>query len=335
MRVLSLRRQRVGGIATYSAALADALDPMGIEVVIDDADDWIPNETGFSTDRRVSKLVKKAAQGFDLVHAWGYRAAWACSEAFYVRQPWLYTAYDLPKTTNSQLIDRLNAARVGICASRAVKLALDAADAINLEHVGPGIGDPPTLLEKAAARQRLALPTQGAVVLGFGRMERDRGFDALLDAMATVWTQVSDVHLVLLGDGTQHAELEKRARSEGARVSVVSRVLDKWMWLRAADIVVVPSRRAGFSMVAAEAMRAGTPVLARRTGGLVEMGHEDVSIAFFHDDDDLGDKLSSLLREPVILQTQGYSGQVRVEDQYSMSEAAQRHATLYRDLLAT
>lgn len=335
MRVLYIRRQRVGGIATYSEALGKELESHGIEVVIDDAEDWIPNETGFATDRRVTKLVKKAAQGFDLVHAWGYRPAWACSEAFYLRFPWVFTAYDIPKTTNSQLIDRLNAARTGLCVTRAVKLKLEAADTINLEVISPGIAAPPPLLEKVEARQRLALPTQGAVILGFGRMERERGFDALLAAMPTVWNRMSDVHLVLLGDGAEHDELEKQARSEGARVSVVRRVVDKWMWLRAADIVVVPSRRAGFSMVAGEAMMAGAPVLARRTGGLPEMGHEDVSIAFFHDDDDLGDKLSSLLAEPVLLQTQAYSGQVRVEDQYQIAEAGRRHATLYRDLLAT
>ncbi len=154
MRVLFIRRQKVGGIATYSDALARELENHGIEVVIDDAEDWIPNETGFATDRRVTKLVKKAAQGFDLVHAWGYRPAWACSEAFYLRSPWIFTAYDIPKTTNSQLIDRLNAARTGLCVTRAVKLKLEAADTINLELVPPGLATPPPLLEKAISGSR-------------------------------------------------------------------------------------------------------------------------------------------------------------------------------------
>jgi glycosyltransferase involved in cell wall biosynthesis len=43
------------------------------------------------------------------------------------------------------------------------------------------------------------------------------------------------------------------------------------------DLVVVPSRVEGFGRVAAEALRAGVPVLATRIGGLVEVldGHPD------------------------------------------------------------
>jgi len=334
LRVLFLRRQSIGGIATASEVLARELEKLEIEVVIDDAADWIPNQTGFTVDRRVSKLVKKAAQGFDLVHAWGYRAAWAASEAFYLRFPWVFTAYDIPKTTNSQLIDRLNAARTGFCSSRAVKLALEAADTINLETILPGIPETPAIADRTDARQRLALPSQGQIVLGFGRMVPERGFDALLKAMSTVWSHHGDAHLVLLGDGPEHRRIEERARGEGARVSVVSRVVDKWIWYAAADLVVVPSRRAGFSMVAAEAMAAGRAVLTRRTGGLPEMGSEDVTIAHFYDDEDLGDRISALLEQPELLNTMGYAGQVRMEDRYDCREAARRHSTVYRDLLA-
>ena len=321
-------------MATLSEALRRELDRLDVEVVIDDAADWIPNETGFTVDRKVSKEMKKAAQGFDLVHAWGYRAAWAASEAYYLKFPWVYTAYDIPKTRNSQLIDRLNAARLGICSSRAVKTALEEVDTVQLERITPGLTSAPNLYSRVEAKQRLALPSQGQVILGFGRMVPERGFDALLAAMPTVWDHHSDAHLVLLGDGPEHQKLDKEAQKYGARVSVVSKFQDKWMWLAAADLVVVPSRRVGFSMVAAEAMQAATPVLVRQAGGLGDMGNEDVSLAIFYDDDWLGDRISSLLGAPEVIRNIGYAGQVRANDYFDIAECARRHANAYRDLLA-
>ena len=46
MRVLILRRQEFGGIATYTNLLADALHDEDIEAIVDDAEDWIPNKKG-------------------------------------------------------------------------------------------------------------------------------------------------------------------------------------------------------------------------------------------------------------------------------------------------
>ncbi len=165
IRVLFLRRQRIGGIATYTEVLRHSLKAEGIDVVIDDAESWIPNETGWKADRQVSKALHEAAKGFDVVHAFGYRSAWACSEAFYLKKPWLYTAYDMPKTTVGPLIDRLNASRVGICVSRAVKKPLEEAETLNLEVVVPGVYVPEFRLETQEARVKLGLDPESPVVL--------------------------------------------------------------------------------------------------------------------------------------------------------------------------
>lgn len=325
MRVLYLRRQKVGGVATYTELLRHALEAEGYDVVIDDAEEWIPNETGWSVDRKVSKALKEAVKGFDLVHAFGYRAAWACSEAFYLKRPWVYTAYDMPKTTVSQLIDRLNAARTGICVSRAVKNALEEGDALNLEVVTPGVWVPADRPTTEEARRFLGLEPERPVVLMLGPFGPDRGTQAFLDAAEQLKFEAPNLTVAMVGEGL--------AKSPPASVTFVERNFDKWRWLQAAEVVVVPSTRAGFSMTAAEAMMMGKPVVMRRAGGLAEMGVENVSIELFDNDEDLLYVLLELLNSPIHRESVGEAAQIRAEDRFLLERCAKDHARLYRDLL--
>lgn len=314
----------MGGIASYCDALRVSLKDQGIDVVVDDADEWIPNETGWSVDRAVSKKLQDAAKGFEIVHAFGYRAAWACNEAFYLKRHWVYTAYDLPKTTASQLIDRLNAARTGICVGSAVKHKLDSADALNLRTIVPGVWVPPHRLSKAEARQQLGICDDQTVVLAIGPYGSDRGFSALWDAATQLGQEVSDVMVCALGPVDQ---------DPGHSVRVVAPPFDKWMWLAACDIVVAPYERAGFSMAAAEAMRFGKVVLMRRAGGLPDMGTENVNIELFENDDDLLFCLIELLNSPIHRESVSDSAAIRAESGFDLERCAREHAQLYRDLL--
>lgn len=325
IRVLFLRRQKLGGIATYTEILRHALKAEGIDVVIDDAEEWIPNETGWKTDRKVSKLLTDAAKGFDIVHAFGYRSAWACSEAFYLKKAWLYTAYDMPKTTVSALIDRLNAARMGICVSRAVKRALDSAETLNLEIVVPGSYVPELTLGRDEAREKLGLELDSPLVLAMGPFGSDRGFKALWSMSDQLKYEMPSVNVVALGPiGTEET---------GRNVTIVDDSFDKWEWLSAADIVLVPYERAGFSMVAAEAMRMGKVVVARRAGGLSEMGTENVNLELFDHDDDLLYTMLQILNSPIHQETIGSSAAIRAEDWFDLERCAREHAQIYRELV--
>lgn len=328
LRVLMLRRQVVGGMASLSSGLSVALEEFGVEAVLEDAEGVIPNETGWWVDRKVSKRVKDLAKGFDVVHAWGYRSAWACGEAFYLRKPWFYTAYDLPKTTQAALIDRLASARAGICSSRAVKKALEDGDAVHLEVVTPGVYVEGTLPSREDARGRLGIAEDARLVLGLGRLVLERGFDALASAAEVFSEDVPRGQVVIAGDGPEGRGLPGPGRR------VVTGRFSKWDWICAADLVVVPSRRAGFSLVAAEAMWAGVPVLARETGGLPEMGVRDVSLELFEEDGDLPYCMTELMAGPVHLASLGSAGRARAADRFDLRECARRHAELYREAVS-
>jgi glycosyltransferase involved in cell wall biosynthesis len=264
LRVLALSRLARGGGYETVRALAALLDPLGIEVVVDDAA-WIPNETGFQADKTVTKRLKEDAKGFDLVLAVDYRAAWACAEAFYLRRPWAYLAWGMPKTTLPDLIDRLCSARLGWCPSHAVRTALEGADCVHLETLLPPVAVPEVGPGRDGARQELGLPVETPIFLGLGRFVPDRGFDDLVAGFSEVALHRPDAALALVGEG-------QPPRADDHRV-LVRQEWDaerRWLWLRAADLLVVPSLRAGFSLAAAQAALLGTPVALRRAGGLEE-----------------------------------------------------------------
>ena len=109
---------------------------------------------------------------------------------------------------------------------------------------------------------------------------------------------------------------------------------DRWTWLQAADIVFVPYTRAGWSMVAAEAMALGKAVLVRRAGGLPDMGTENVNIEIFENDDEVLFMLLELLNSPIHRESLGSAARARASERFTIERCAREHAKIYRDLLS-
>lgn len=336
VNILFLRRQQLGGIATYSDALAGALAEHGCTVKIEDAEKWMPNETGPKPDSKVTPHLVKLAKDFDIVHAFGYRPAWACGVAFKSYSAWFYTAYDIPKTTHEMLIDKLNEAQAGICASRAVYRALDEAIAIDLVLERPGIASlSQPIKTRAEAKRSLGVPESAVLIAGLGRLVPERGFDALLRAMDAVWQDVPEAHLRIGGVGPESGALAELAKglSKAGHVGLSGRAADAREFLSAADLVVIPSRRAGMSMVGLEAMSLGLPVLLRNTGGLPELIDPDISGMLFETDESLGSTIVELLGLPLTLETLGNAARIRAEEHFSLAEHAGSIARLYKAVL--
>ena len=325
MRALFLLRQPIGGTATFCRTLAAETARFGVEATIDESWHWIPDQTGARVDATVSQELKKRAAGYDLVVAFGYRSAWACSEAFYLRSPWLYVAYDLPKTTNHQLIDRLCAARAGVCSTRAVKKLLEDSFAVNLEQIYPTCTFPVDVYDRDEARRQIGVSHDAKFVMGMGRWVDDHGFGVLARSFSELSAKVPGFQGAILGDGP--AKVSGDFLSPGWPA-------DAWQWLAAADLVVVPSRRAGFSMTALEAMVAGRAVLARRVGGLVEMGTHAVSLEFFESDDELTEAVSDLLDAPIHLASLGQAARSRAYERFGPGDCARSYSELFHETLS-
>lgn len=337
MRVLYLLRQSVGGIATHARDLQSAIAARDIAVDIEDATNWIPNETGGRHDRAVTKRLRELSSSYDIVHAFGYRSAWACSEAFGHKEAWVYTAYDLPKTTHRVLISHLNDAQTGICASRAIFRALDDAIAIDLTTLSPGVRPvPETTPDRDEARRRLGLAPDVMAVGGLGRWVPERGFKVLIEAMGIVWANHPEAMLLLAGEGPERPFLESAAQTlhRPDQVRLLGAVDDAFAFLAALDFFVVPSTRAGFSMAALEAMSLGIPTTVRATGGLVELVEPDISGFVFRQDQELGSHISEILDLPLTLETVGSAGRLRATETYALEPCVDGIVEIYRNIVS-
>ncbi|MBC7357552.1 MAG: glycosyltransferase [Desulfacinum sp.] len=101
------------------------------------------------------------------------------------------------------------------------------------------------------------------VVLSAGRLDRQKGFDTLLEAFAGV-VRNGNGRLIILGEGPQRPELELLIDRLGLResVSMPGFVDNPYPFMRHADAFVLSSRWEGFGNVLVEAMAFGTPVVS-------------------------------------------------------------------------
>lgn len=99
--------------------------------------------------------------------------------------------------------------------------------------------------------------------LSIGRLVPVKGFDDLLDAWAKV-----EIPLVIVGDGKERSRLTSQASLLGLsdRVTFLGHRGDIGALLSQSDLVVVSSRREGFSYVILEALRAKRVVVSTATG---------------------------------------------------------------------
>lgn len=106
-------------------------------------------------------------------------------------------------------------------------------------------------------------------VLALGRLHRNKGFDVLIRAMASV----PEAALTIAGDGPERAVLEDLARDEGVagRVHFAGWRQDTGALLAGCDVLVCSSRHEPLGNVVIEAFSAGRPVVAAAVAGPVEL----------------------------------------------------------------
>ncbi len=140
------------------------------------------------------------------------------------------------------------------------------------------------------------------VILGAGRLTRQKDFPTLIRAFARVRT-ARPCRLIILGDGGQRDELLALAAELGVAddMDLPGFATNPYAWMRAADLFVLSSLWEGSPNVLTEAMACGTPVVSTdcpsgpretlqggRFGPLVPMG----------DDATLGQAILNTLASP-------------------------------------
>lgn len=175
----------------------------------------------------------------------------------------------------------------------------------------------------------------GRVVFAVGRLERMKGFDLLLEAVAEL--EDPTVQVVIGGDGAESNSLREQAARLGLsdRVHLPGRLSggEVAATMSAADVVVIPSRREAFGIVALEAWRAGTPVIGTSRGGMAEFmtDGQDGLIIDPEKRAELAAAIRRVLDEPEAADAMARNGAERVPS-YSWTTVADRYASIYRTI---
>jgi glycogen(starch) synthase len=182
-------------------------------------------------------------------------------------------------------------------------------------------------------------PDGAACVLGVGRLARDKGFDLALQAFASVRPRVPWARFVVAGGGPDHDGLRRLA----ARLDLDGVVeLPGWVspeevpsLMRAATVVVVPSRDEGFGMVALEAALMARPVVAFRVGGLPEVvAHGETGFLVEPEDPlALAERIVFLLEHGDAAREMGRRARLRALEVFDWERCVNAYESLYRKLV--
>jgi phosphatidyl-myo-inositol alpha-mannosyltransferase len=170
-----------------------------------------------------------------------------------------------------------------------------------------------------------------------GRLEPRKGVSHLIRAIGSVQRVVTDVRLVVVGDGPDREKLVDLARSAGANVLFTGRIDDGDLpaYYQACDVVCSPSLGGeSFGIVLLEAMACGKPIVASRIAGYEALigGAECGPLVPPGDAAALADALVRLLRDEALRRTLGAQGLTMVRP-YDWPAIAQRLDRIYRGVV--
>ena len=184
---------------------------------------------------------------------------------------------------------------------------------------------------------RFGIPAESRTVVFVGRLDPQKNPLALVTAMERLRLRFSDVHALVVGEGTLRPELERDVTARGLDEIVH---LAGWQsnvpeLMRAAYVLAVPSRWEGLANVALEAMAAGLPVVATDVEGVREVvvsGRTGVIVPA-GSVQDLAEGLALLLGPPEMGAAMRRESQRIVREGFTWERAASEYEALYGRLL--
>jgi glycosyltransferase involved in cell wall biosynthesis len=189
---------------------------------------------------------------------------------------------------------------------------------------------------RAEVREELGVDDGRPLVVAVGRLHPQKGYDVLFDAVAR-WEREGRLDpaplVAIAGDGPLEAELAERVRAERLPILLLGRRSDVADLLGAADLCVLPSRWEGSPFTAQEALRAGTPLVSTRAGGIPELVGSGAELVPVGDASALADAVVRVLADPGHAAGLAAAGRAQAAGWPDEEAAGRRIVAVYRELL--
>jgi glycosyltransferase involved in cell wall biosynthesis len=141
---------------------------------------------------------------------------------------------------------------------------------LNAIDLTPYSGPPPAT---NPLRKELGIGDGTLLIGNFSRLEPEKDHPTLLDAFRLLMDEGVDARLIIAGGGSVEAALKRKTEELGlsSTVHFLGFRHDIPQLLRSIDLYVVSSTLEGLSLSVLQAMAAGLPIVATRTGGNPEV----------------------------------------------------------------
>ena len=177
----------------------------------------------------------------------------------------------------------------------------------------------------------------GQRLLFLGRVEKNKGIDELLEAVALLAPVFPDIQLAIGGEG----DLD-RVRQKAEKLGIQSHIEflgwlsaeKKCLQLQQASVFVLPSYEEGLPMAMLEAMSMGKAVVVSAVGGIPSVVEHGVNGLLIPPRDvvALAEALSKLLANAALREQLGNQARVIIADGYASPVVADRLSAIYANL---
>jgi glycosyltransferase involved in cell wall biosynthesis len=201
-----------------------------------------------------------------------------------------------------------------------------------LIHNGIDLDGIPKNPDRMALRRELRIAKGVPLIGAVGRLVPVKNLPALLTAALILGGKDKRMQVVIVGDGPERMELQKKRDALGLtkRVVFLGHRHDIHQVIAGLDVLAMPSLHEGLPMTLLEAMALGVPVVAGRVGGIVEaLGEmaEDCTVPP-NDPASLADKIWELLSSSALREECAGSGIRRVREAFTAEKMAEDYAKL-------
>jgi glycosyltransferase involved in cell wall biosynthesis len=263
--------------------------------------------------------LARPSRALPLVVTWHNRVlATGLRRALYARvERYVATAADVTLGASADLVERVQA-----LGGRDVRLGAVAA---------PSPAPPGRTSEEV--RAEFGLTADQPVILGVGRLHRQKRHDLLIEAAAR-WARRRDNPVVLIaGSGPEYTVLAGQILTTRAPVVLAGHRTDVPDLLSVATVAVVTSDWEARQLFAQEALRAGVPLVATAVGGLPDLVADAGVLIPPGDVDALDTAVAHLLDDPAARAAYTRKGRVRAATWPTEAETVAQVSAVYDELI--
>lgn len=173
------------------------------------------------------------------------------------------------------------------------------------------------------------------LIVYFGRLHYQKNIDMLIRSFKYIKDKVDDVKLVIIGDGTDFDKLKKMSLHD-KDIIMTGFLPDEDLidYLRAADLVVFPSRGENASFTLLEAMACGIPVISSDVGNAKNLLADGRGVLLEkYTEKEIAEKCISLLKNKEKAEKMGGKSRTFVQQNYSWGKISKKTEELYKTLI--